>query len=94
MHGVHPNPNAIPTISAPNSVFGFELARSRASVSRNGIRNTPIVCRPMTITSAPATFSKRLLFRNRNRPMTLADAPRAMKTSEKPNTKNSDVTST
>ena len=94
MHGVHPKPNAIPTITAPKSVFGFEPARRRASVSRNGILNTPIVCRPMTITSAPAIFSKRLLLRKRNRPMTLADAPRAMNTSEKPSTKASDVMST
>ena len=49
----------------------------------------PIRCSPNKMISAPAIGAKRLRLRTKNDPTALADAPKVMKTIEKPITKAS-----
>src|SRR5215472_6480257 len=94
MHGVQPNANATPTRTAPRGPAGLRCECTRFSVSRKVSRNTPIVCSPNTMRTAPAILLKSGRRANRNLPTAVAEAPSATNTSENPITNATEVMNT
>src|SRR6266540_2183592 len=75
MHGVHPIAKAIPRGSAPAGPGRIRARSKRRSRYRKGIRSSPIVARPITITKMPATLPRTMRFRRMTAPSSEAAAP-------------------
>ena len=86
MHGVQPNAKASPTTYAPTRPSGRAVTLARFSESRKGILKTPAVCRPRTMIRTPPIIPNVRLCSCSSAPMSVAAAPRATKTVEKPRT--------
>ena len=95
MHGVQPNANATPTSIAPRGPAGLRCAWTRFSFSSSRDAEKPHRVQAEDDEQDAGDLGRAAAAAAcRNLPMTLAVAPSAMKTSEKPSTNKSEATST